>query len=99
MSMFDEDAPRNLRGLVVRLAGSLEATDDLFAPYRLVDDDGATVAFTLTPDANYVIGDVTGCGGALAGDVYTTGAITADCEVDATFVVDPSDVIFRDGFD
>jgi hypothetical protein len=33
------------------------------------------------------------------GDVYTTGAVTADCEVDATFVVDPADIIFRDGFD
>jgi glucose/arabinose dehydrogenase len=62
-------------------------------------DDGATVAFTLTPDANYVIGDVSGCGGSLVGDVYTTGAVTADCEVDATFVVDPADIIFRDGFD
>jgi len=62
-------------------------------------DDGATVAFTLTPDASYVIGDVSGCGGVLAGDVYTTGPVTADCEVDATFVVDPVDVIFRNGFD
>jgi len=62
-------------------------------------DDGATVAFTLTPDASYVIGDVSGCGGSLAGNVYTTAPVTADCEVDATFVVDPVDVIFRDGFD
>ena len=62
-------------------------------------DDGATTAFTLTPEANYVIGDVSGCGGTLAGNVYTTGAVTADCEVDATFVVDPVDVIFRNGFD
>ena len=62
-------------------------------------DDGATVAFTLTPDASYVIGDVSGCGGVLAGDVYTTGPVTADCEVDATFVIDPVDVIFRNGFD
>ena len=52
----------------------------------------------VTPDG-YVIGDVSGCGGSLAGNVYTTGAVTADCEVDATFVVDPSDVIFRNGFE
>ena len=31
--------------------------------------------------------------------VFTTAPVTADCEVDATFVVDPSDVIFRNGFD
>lgn len=39
----DEDVPRELSGLVVPLLGSLETTGDLFAPYRLVNDDGATV--------------------------------------------------------
>jgi integrase len=39
----DEEAPRNLRGLVVPLVGSLEQTDDLFQPYRLVDGRGVTV--------------------------------------------------------
>ena len=49
-------------------------------------DDGATVQFTLTPAAHYAIGEVSGCGGTLAGNVYTTGAISADCSVNATFV-------------
>jgi hypothetical protein len=62
-------------------------------------NDGDTVAFTLIPDPNYLIGDATGCGGLLAGDVYTTAPVTADCEVDATFAVDPADVVFRNGFD
>jgi hypothetical protein len=53
----DEDAPRDLRGLVVPLAGSLEATDDLFAPYRLVDGQGATVE----PVAAF-FAEVTACG-------------------------------------
>jgi integrase len=39
----DGDGPRELSGLVVPLAGSLEATGDLFGPYRLVDGDGVTV--------------------------------------------------------
>jgi integrase len=39
----DVDGPRDLARLVVPLAGSLEATEDLFAPYRLVDGEGATV--------------------------------------------------------
>jgi hypothetical protein len=39
----DGDVPRELAGLVVSLAGSLEATEDLFLPYRLVDGDGAVV--------------------------------------------------------
>lgn len=59
--------------------------------------DGATVAFTVTADPNYAIGDVSGCGGTLVGDVFTTAPVTADCEVDATFAV--GDRLFADGFD
>ena len=62
-------------------------------------NDGDTIAFTLTPDPNYVIDTVGGCGGTLADDVYTTAPVMADCEVDATFAVDSADVIFRDGFE
>jgi outer membrane protein assembly factor BamB len=50
-------------------------------------NDGDTTSFTITPDAHYTIADVTGCGGQLAGDTYTTGPITADCTVSATFEI------------
>ncbi|WP_284984015.1 site-specific integrase [Arthrobacter sp. efr-133-TYG-118] len=40
----NEDVPRDLSCLVVPLVGSLEATEDLFVPYRLVDGRGSTVA-------------------------------------------------------
>lgn len=46
---------------------------------------GQTTSFTLTPDAGYGIGSVTGCNGSLSGATYTTGAITADCKVQASF--------------
>jgi integrase len=39
-----EDGPRDLSRLVVPLCGALEATGDLFEPYRLVDRDGLLVA-------------------------------------------------------
>lgn len=39
----DGDVPRELSGLVVSLAGSLEATGDLFLPYRMVDGAGVAV--------------------------------------------------------
>ena len=61
--------------------------------------DGATTAFTVTPNAHYRIASVVGCGGSLNGNLYTTGPITADCTVTATFAPDTSDVIFRSGFD
>ena len=49
--------------------------------------DGSTATFTLTPAAGYEIDFVGGTcpAGTLAGNVYTTGAITADCEVIANF--------------
>jgi hypothetical protein len=43
------DAPPDLSRLAVPLRGSLEATGDLFEPYRLVDADGAV----LVPAAAY----------------------------------------------
>jgi hypothetical protein len=60
-------------------------------------NDGDTVAFTVTADQNYLIGDVSGCGGTLLDDVFTTAPITGDCEVDATFVV--GDRLFANGFE
>jgi len=48
---------------------------------------GATATFTLTPDSGYAIAGVGGTcpAGTLAGNLYTTGAITADCQVVANF--------------
>ena len=47
---------------------------------------GATTTFIVTPDIGYTT-TATGCGGALNGTTYTTGPITADCTVNATFAV------------
>ena len=44
-----------------------------------------TTRFTVTPGSGYAVSGVTGCGGTLAGYTYTTGAITADCTVTASF--------------
>ncbi|QQS53457.1 MAG: hypothetical protein IPM89_11280 [Candidatus Competibacteraceae bacterium] len=48
-------------------------------------DHGATASFTVTPDSDYQIASVTGCGGSLGGTTYTTGPITAPCTVTASF--------------
>jgi hypothetical protein len=48
---------------------------------------GATARFTVTPDSGYQIASVTGCGGNLIGNTYTTGPITAACAVSASFIV------------
>ncbi|MEW5800471.1 MAG: chitobiase/beta-hexosaminidase C-terminal domain-containing protein [bacterium] len=49
---------------------------------------GSATSFTVTPDAGYHIVSVTGCGGTLSGNTYTTGPITADCSVSAIFAID-----------
>jgi hypothetical protein len=61
-------------------------------------DEGATTSFTVTANASFEIASVTGCGGSLEGNLYTTGAISADCTVSAVFV-GTGDEIFRNGFD
>ncbi|WP_380018706.1 InlB B-repeat-containing protein [Dokdonella ginsengisoli] len=43
------------------------------------------VAFTVAPSPNRTIQKVTGCGGALIGNVYTTAPVTDDCTVTAYF--------------
>lgn len=44
-----------------------------------------TAVFIISPDEGYAIGSVEGCGGTLSDNVYTTGPITGDCTVTATF--------------
>jgi hypothetical protein len=51
-------------------------------------NSGATTSFILTPSGGYHIASVTGtCGGTLAGNTYTTNAITANCTVIANFAI------------
>ena len=60
-------------------------------------EEGDTVAFTVKPESGYAIGDVSGCGGTLVGETFTTAPVTADCTVTASFVV--GDRVFADGFE
>ncbi len=63
--------------------------------------DGATTSFTLTADPGYHIDVVGGTcpAGALAGDVYTTGAIVADCTVTASFAANVAAAVAVDSGD
>ena len=51
---------------------------------------GNTTSFTVTPSSGFNIDTVTGCSGSLVGTIYTTGAITANCSVTASFVEQPT---------
>ena len=46
---------------------------------------GSTATVTVTPSSGFVISSVSGCGGSLSGNTYTTAPVTANCTVTATF--------------
>ena len=50
-----------------------------------VNANGTTTA-TVTASSGYAISSVTGCGGTLSGSTYTTGMITANCTITASFI-------------
>lgn len=56
------------------------------APQRVVL--GRSMSFTVSPSAGYYFSAnaVSGCGGSLNGDVFTTAPITADCTISANFL-------------
>lgn len=62
------------------------------APNAVSVPHGDTTAFDITANTGFAIAGVTGCGGSLAGNRYTTAAITAACEVIASFSVLQFDV-------
>jgi predicted extracellular nuclease len=48
---------------------------------------GGMLSFQLTPAVGYAIASVSGCNGSLSGNTYTTGPVSGDCAVSATFKV------------
>ncbi|MES9853972.1 MAG: hypothetical protein ABW170_19315 [Candidatus Thiodiazotropha sp. L084R] len=48
--------------------------------------NGESTSFTITPDAGFTIGTVSGCNGTLTQDTYMTGPVSQNCTVTATFI-------------
>lgn len=57
---------------------------------------GDSASFTVSPDPGYAIESISGCGGTLAGNTYTTAAIGGACTVTATFTP-AGDVVVTSG--
>ena len=72
--------------IVTHTVTATAGTGGTIDPSSISVNDGSTTSFSVTPDASYKINNVTGCGGSLSGTTYTTGVITADCTVTATFI-------------
>ena len=63
------------------------ADNGAFTPANPMVDHGQTQVFTVTADEGYDLTGVTGCGGTLDGNIFTTGTITAECSVTASFAL------------
>lgn len=61
-------------------------TGGTISPASAMVDSGGTTSFAVTPSSGYALSGVTGCGGTLSGNTYTTGAVNAACAVTASFV-------------
>jgi hypothetical protein len=51
---------------------------------------GETRELTVTPDEGFEVNTISGCGGTLVGNTYTTDVITEDCAVSVSFEEDGS---------
>lgn len=74
-------------------------TGGFINPTSLVVNHGSTATFTVFLTQGFSFDDVsvTGCDGRLVGNVYTTGAITEDCTVSATFTLNEYSVTATTG--
>lgn len=52
----------------------------------------STLDVTITPETGYKIAKVSGCDGTLAGNIFTTAKVSAECTVDVTFLLEINDV-------
>ncbi len=59
------------------------------SPSSATVNSGSTTVFTVAPTSGYILSNMTGCGGSLSGNTYTTGAISSSCTVTATFSATP----------
>ncbi|MGK0372275.1 MAG: hypothetical protein ACJAW1_002525, partial [Glaciecola sp.] len=69
----------------VTVSTSLSAGGQISARQAVINK-GASAEFTLTPNANHIIDNVSGCNGKLSNNIYVTGAVSANCTILASFL-------------
>lgn|GEM_PF-2491094 len=72
------------------VAATVSGAGGTVAPPSQTIDNGATASVTASPAPSHSLASASGCGsGTLAGNVYTTAAVTADCVVTVAFTAAP----------
>lgn len=69
-----------------------ETQNGSISPSSIDVNEGESYTFTINPAQNYAIDEVSGCEGELDGIEYTTGNISAVCEIEASFKAVPLSV-------
>ncbi len=73
------------------VSGSAGANGNI-SPASQIINSGNTATLTVTPNSGYTA-SASGCGGSLVGTTYTTGSITGNCTVTATFTASAGGLI------
>jgi Bacterial Ig-like domain (group 3) len=73
------------------VTGTVRGAGGTISPATQPVNDNASATLTVTPAVAYAIATVSGCGGNLRGNLYTTAAVSANCTVTATFSANPVD--------
>ncbi|MCX6752661.1 MAG: hypothetical protein NTZ87_04170 [Candidatus Nomurabacteria bacterium] len=66
------------------VSGTVSGSHGTISPATQTINSGSTTTLTVTPSAGYTA-TVSGCGGSLSQNTFTTGTITASCTVTASF--------------
>lgn len=64
---------------------AIAAENGSITPTTTTAIQGEAKSFDVTANSGYRISQVTGCGGSLSGNTYITGAVNADCTINASF--------------
>ncbi len=63
------------------------------SPSSITVNQGETTTFTVVPESDFTIANITGCNGTLSANSYTTGTITGVCTVNANFVSNSTSIL------
>lgn len=74
-------------------ANSHTSAGGQISPTSLTVNAGQTGQFTVTANNGFVLNNISGCGGSLAGNLYTTGLLTANCTVTADFITNAENAL------
>ena len=62
-------------------------------PSSLKIESGKQGNFSIVPDSGYVLGEITGCDGTLADGIFTTGVMSSNCSISASFITNAENAI------